>query len=82
MLIEHCRARAAAFKCTRSMVLRHEPLPLSGVNKVNKALLRNPIGRGATAGSARSDADFERTCGAPCAPVVGAPMLARTGCDR
>ena len=26
------------------MVLRHEPLPLSGVNKVNKALLRNPIG--------------------------------------
>jgi hypothetical protein len=35
LLIEHCRARAAAFKCTSSMMLRHEPLPLCAVNKVN-----------------------------------------------
>ena len=64
------------------MVLRHEPLPLSGVNKVNKALLRNPIGAARPPGRLGSDADFERTCGAPRAPVVGTPMLARTGCDR
>jgi long-chain acyl-CoA synthetase len=42
-LIEHCRARIAGFKCPRSLELRAEALPLSGVNKVNQgAAARTP----------------------------------------
>ena len=39
-VIEHCRLHIASFKCPRSVELREDPLPLSGVNKVNKTLLR------------------------------------------
>jgi long-chain acyl-CoA synthetase len=39
-VIEHCRLHIASFKCPRSVELRADPLPLSGVNKVNKTLLR------------------------------------------
>lgn len=45
-LIEHCRSRIATYKCPRSVELRHESLPLSGANKVLKALLRDPYWRG------------------------------------
>lgn len=36
----HCRAHLAGYKCPRSMRLRNEPLPLSGVNKIDKTALR------------------------------------------
>jgi long-chain acyl-CoA synthetase len=45
-VIAHCRLHIAGFKCPRSVELRAEALPLSGVNKVNKALLRAPHWRG------------------------------------
>src|SRR5262249_51072715 len=41
-LVEHCHQHIASFKCPRSFELRDEALPLSAVNKVNKALLREP----------------------------------------
>lgn len=49
-LVQHCRAHIAGFKCPRSLELRAEALPLSGVNKVNKALLREPHWRGQVRG--------------------------------
>ena len=45
-VIEHCRLHIAGFKCPRSVELREDPLPLSGVNKVNKTLLRAPYWQG------------------------------------
>lgn len=39
-LIEHCRARIAHYKCPRSVSVRQDPLPLSGVGKVRKVELR------------------------------------------
>lgn len=36
----HCRQRIAGYKCPKSVELRTEPLPLSAVNKVLKAPLR------------------------------------------
>jgi long-chain acyl-CoA synthetase len=39
-LVEHCRQHIASFKCPRSIELSCVALPLSAVNKVNKALLR------------------------------------------
>ena len=45
-LVAHCRAHIAGFKCPRSLELRPGALPLSGVNKVNKAELRSPHWRG------------------------------------
>ena len=36
----HCRALLAAYKCPRSLDIRDEPLPLSGVNKIDKVSLR------------------------------------------
>ncbi len=38
----HCRRLIAGFKCPKGIELRHEPLPLSGVNKIQKHLLREP----------------------------------------
>jgi long-chain acyl-CoA synthetase len=45
-LVAHCRSHIAGFKCPRSLELRPGALPLSGVNKVNKTLLREPHWRG------------------------------------
>jgi long-chain acyl-CoA synthetase len=45
-VIEQCRLHIAGFKCPRSVELRADPLPLSGVNKVNKSLLRAPHWQG------------------------------------
>ena len=39
----HCRGLIAGYKCPRSVEIRAEPLPLSSVNKINKALLRAPF---------------------------------------
>ncbi|WP_342130335.1 AMP-binding protein [Hydrogenophaga sp. OTU3427] len=41
----HCRRLIAGFKCPKGIELRREPLPLSGVNKVQKHLLREPYWR-------------------------------------
>ena len=49
-IIAHCRARIAGFKCPKSVDVRAEPLPLSGVNKVQKNVLREPYWRGRTRG--------------------------------
>ncbi|MGB3867087.1 MAG: long-chain-fatty-acid--CoA ligase [Xanthobacteraceae bacterium] len=45
-LDRHCRALIAAYKCPRSIEVRTEPLPLSSVNKINKAALRAPFWAG------------------------------------
>ncbi len=42
-LDRHCRGLIAAYKCPRSIDIRSEPLPLSSVNKINKAALRAPF---------------------------------------
>jgi long-chain acyl-CoA synthetase len=42
-LDQHCRRLIAAYKCPRSVEIRNEPLPLSSVNKINKAALRAPF---------------------------------------
>ena len=39
-LIEHCRARIAAYKCPRSIDLRDDELPLTAAGKIAKAELR------------------------------------------
>lgn len=44
----HCRAAIAGYKCPRSVDLRHEPLPQSSVNKIDKAALRAPFWSGRT----------------------------------
>jgi len=41
-IVEHCRARIAAFKTPRSVEFRAEPLPKSGAGKVLKSKLRAP----------------------------------------
>ena len=46
LLIEHCRSLIAGYKCPRSLDIRSEPLPLSSVNKVDKAALRAPYWKG------------------------------------
>ena len=45
-IIAHCHERIAGFKCPKSVDLRAESLPLSGVNKVQKNVLREPYWRG------------------------------------
>lgn len=42
-IARHCRALIAGYKCPRSVDIRAEPLPLSSVNKINKAALRAPF---------------------------------------
>jgi acyl-CoA synthetase (AMP-forming)/AMP-acid ligase II len=39
-IIAHCRTLIAGFKCPRSVDIRHDPLPLSGANKILKTDLR------------------------------------------
>lgn len=45
-LDQHCRRLIAAYKCPRTVDIRGEPLPLSSVNKINKAALRAPFWAG------------------------------------
>lgn len=42
-IIAHCRARLSAYKCPKSVDVRHSDLPLSGTNKVNKRQLRQEL---------------------------------------
>jgi long-chain acyl-CoA synthetase len=42
-IIAHCRSLIADYKRPRSIDLRHEPLPQSSVNKIDKAALREPF---------------------------------------
>ncbi|MSR15095.1 MAG: fatty-acid--CoA ligase [Gammaproteobacteria bacterium] len=42
-VIAHCRTLIAGYKCPRSVEIRATPLPLSGTNKILKALLRLEI---------------------------------------
>lgn len=39
-IIAHCREHIAGYKCPKSVDIRSEPLPLSGVGKVKKDILR------------------------------------------
>lgn len=47
-IIAHCRERIAGYKCPKSVEVRADSLPLSGVNKVQKNVLREPYWRGRT----------------------------------
>jgi long-chain acyl-CoA synthetase len=42
-VIAHSRSRIAHYKCPRSVDVRDTSLPLSGVGKVLKTLLREPF---------------------------------------
>lgn len=42
-IIDHCRVRLAGFKCPKAVYLRHEPMPLSGANKILKSKLREEV---------------------------------------
>lgn len=46
-LRDHCRARIAGYKCPKSFDIRADPLPRSGVGKVQKRALRAPWWEGA-----------------------------------
>ena len=48
-LIAHCRNLIAAYKCPRSIEIRHTALPLSGTNKILKRQLRDEALAGAGA---------------------------------
>ncbi len=50
-LIAHCRNLIAAYKCPRSIEIRHTALPLSGTNKILKRQLRDEALAGAGAAS-------------------------------
>jgi len=39
-LISFCREQIAGYKCPRSIEIRTEPMPMSGVNKILKKELR------------------------------------------
>ena len=45
-LMGHCRSLIAGYKCPRSVDIRSQPLPLSSVNKIDKATLRAPYWSG------------------------------------
>ena len=47
-ILAHCRDLIAGYKCPRSVDIRDDALPLSSVNKVNKAELRAPFWDGRT----------------------------------
>lgn len=44
-VIAHCRGKIAGYKIPRSVIVREQPLPLSGVGKVQKNLLRAELQR-------------------------------------
>jgi long-chain acyl-CoA synthetase len=41
-VIAQCRSRISGYKCPKTVEIRSEPLPLSGVNKILKRMLREP----------------------------------------
>lgn len=43
-LIQYCRSQIASYKCPKGIMFREEPMPMSGVNKVLKTVLRNEYG--------------------------------------
>ena len=45
-IMAHCRGLIAGYKCPKSVEVRAEPLPLSGVNKIKKHVLREPFWKG------------------------------------
>jgi long-chain acyl-CoA synthetase len=45
-LIAHCHGLIANYKCPRTVMLREEPLPLSGAGKILKSDLRKPFWEG------------------------------------
>ena len=45
-VIQHCRVLIAGYKCPKSVDIRAAPLPLSGVNKVQKHVLREAYWQG------------------------------------
>ncbi len=47
-IIDHCRKLIAGYKCPKSVDVRSEPLPLSGVGKIQKNMLREPYWEGKT----------------------------------
>ena len=49
-IIAHCHTVIAGYKCPRSVDVRAEPLPLSSINKIDKAALRAAINNNAASG--------------------------------
>jgi long-chain acyl-CoA synthetase len=45
-IIAHCRGLIAGYKCPHSVVIRSEPMPLSGAGKILKSTLRAPYWEG------------------------------------
>ena len=45
-IIAHCRRLIAGYKCPRTVEVRHDALPLSGANKIDKPALRAPFWKG------------------------------------
>ena len=45
-IIAHCRNLIAGYKCPHSVVIRSEPMPLSGAGKILKSTLRAPYWEG------------------------------------
>jgi len=44
-VIAHCRGKIAGYKIPKSVIVREKPLPLSGVGKVQKNVLRAELRR-------------------------------------
>jgi len=45
-VIAHCKSQMTSFKCPRSVVIRDQPLPISGTGKIMKNELRKPYWQG------------------------------------
>ena len=45
-IINHCKKLIAGYKCPKSVEVRSEPRPLSGVGKIQKNILREPYWKG------------------------------------
>jgi len=45
-VIAHCKGQMTTFKCPRSVVIRDQPLPISGTGKIMKNELRKPYWEG------------------------------------
>ena len=45
-VIAHCKSQMTTFKCPRSVIVRDEPLPISGTGKIMKNELRKPYWQG------------------------------------
>ena len=45
-VIAHCKSQMTTFKCPRSVVVRGQPLPISGTGKIMKNELRKPYWQG------------------------------------